>query len=505
MPDGGTDRPVLPVGLSLISMRLCSRRQGLFNQSLAAKRDPDGGMIRCRGRRNPLVDTPNADCTLDPWGLGKARDLETRLFRRLRGCSGALNDLFRARFLACKRTALFDVRYCRLYFATYRPTRAVRVGFPTTGTQPLRLATVMISIGRAMRFRLTIVLPCLIAVLGCGTTKWTDTSRTATEQVLLSDAMDRAVSELDFRALAGKTVFLDPQYVRTAIDRDYLISAMRQHMLASGCILRDKKEEADYIVELRAGAIGTDRHELLYGVPATELPSVISLTGVPRAIPEMPLVKRTEQRGVARIAVFAYNSDTGRPVWQSGAIPVESNARDLWVLGAGPFQRGTIYDGTKFAGDRLKIPMIDPMSGRKDRESFSVADEAYFSEPVEAEEQVADTAEPESTADAKAATSPAQAEKQPKAAAQAQAEAKPEAAAQAEAKPEAAAQAQAEAKPEAVAQAQDEALPKAPKPTQTEPQLQVPQQAAAKDAETVPAGDGEVSPAGYTEAAEEKK
>jgi len=244
-------------------------------------------------------------------------------------------------------------------------------------------------------FRLVfIVLPYAI-VFGCGTTRWSDTKRTATEQVLLSDAMDRAVSQLDFRALAGKKVYLDPAFIKGATDSEYLVSTMRQHMLASGCILRDKKDDADYIVEVRTGAIGTDRHELLFGVPATELPSMLPLTGVPRAVPEMPFLKKTEQRGVARIAVFAYNSRTGRPVWQSGAIPVESTAKDLWVLGAGPFQRGTIYEGTKFAGDELNIPLIDPMSSEDGKKSFSVADEAYFSEPVEPEAQMADTTTPD--------------------------------------------------------------------------------------------------------------
>ena len=65
-------------------------------------------------------------------------------------------------------------------------------------------------------------------------------------------------------------------------------------------------------------------------------------------------------------------------------VPVESKAKDLWVLGAGPFQRGTIYDGIKFAGDRLKIPLVD--LGKRDKDeadSVSVADEAYFVEPEE--------------------------------------------------------------------------------------------------------------------------
>ncbi len=219
---------------------------------------------------------------------------------------------------------------------------------------------------------------------GCGTSKWTDTNRTATEQLLISDSMDRAVSRLDFSALAGKTVYLDDSPLRKATDSEYLSSALRQHMLASGCILKDKRDDADYVVEARAGAVGTDRHDVMYGIPAVDIPAIIPVSGIgiPTKTPEMPLVKKTTQRAVTKIAVFAYNRKTGRPVWQSGAVPVESQARAIWVFGAGPFQHGTIYEGTELAGDKISIPLINffDKAGTANQH-VSVADEAFFVEP----------------------------------------------------------------------------------------------------------------------------
>jgi hypothetical protein len=197
--------------------------------------------------------------------------------------------------------------------------------------------------------------------------------------------MDRAVSRIDFRALAGKKVFLDSTPVAAITDGPYLTSLIRQHILASGGILKEKREEADYIVELRAGAVGTDRHDVLFGVPALTLP-VAPLAGVPSQIPEIPLMKKTDQRGVAKIALFIYNRNTGRIVWQSGVIPEESKAKAVWFFGAGPFQRGSIYQGTKFAGDRFHIPLIDLSSASEGKHSpVSVAEEAFFVEPKENE------------------------------------------------------------------------------------------------------------------------
>jgi hypothetical protein len=204
---------------------------------------------------------------------------------------------------------------------------------------------------------------CALAVVcaGCGTTRRTDTSRTATEQLLLADAIDRSVSRIDFGLLAGKEVYLDNTYLGAAVDKDYITSTLRQHMLACGCILKDKKDEADLVVEVRAGAVGTDRHDLLFGTPSTSvsLGAFSPVPGAPPAqVPEIALAKRTDQMGVAKIAVFAYERATGVPVWQSGSEVVASKARDLWVFGTGPYQRGSIYGGTKFAGEDLRVPLV---------------------------------------------------------------------------------------------------------------------------------------------------
>ncbi len=169
--------------------------------------------------------------------------------------------------------------------------------------------------------------------------------------------MDRAVQSISFEALAGRSIYLDDTYLSSVTDRNYLVSTLRQHLLASGCILAKSRDEASYIVEARAGAVGTNSNQLLFGVPSINIPSFVPVPGVPSSIPEIPIVKKTDQRGVAKLALFAYHSETGAPVWQSGTSRDESTAKDTWILGAGPFQRGTIWEGTVFAGTQLKNPL----------------------------------------------------------------------------------------------------------------------------------------------------
>lgn len=191
---------------------------------------------------------------------------------------------------------------------------------------------------------------------GCGTTRWSDTQRTATEQLLVSDAVDRSISEIDFASISGHDVYLDARFINAQVDVNYITSTLRQHMLASGCVIKDKPEDAQWVVEVRTGAVGTNRADLLFGLPATNLPTAAA--GLPAtSIPEIPLVKRTAQQGVCKLALYCYDRASGQPIWQSGVRQVASNAKDVWVFGAGPFQRGTIYDGTKFAGERFNVPL----------------------------------------------------------------------------------------------------------------------------------------------------
>jgi len=191
-------------------------------------------------------------------------------------------------------------------------------------------------------------------VCGCGTTRISDTLRTGTEQMLLSNAIERAVNNMDFSVLEGKDVYFDPQYLKGVSDEGYIISSIRQRLLADGALLKPTRDEAMYIVEARAGTVGTNRQDVLIGIPQVNLPSGGVMTGIPSVIPEIPLAKKTQQRGVVKIAAFAYNQLTGQAVWQSGTMPITADSRDTWIFGTGPFQRGSIYAGTNFAGDRMR-------------------------------------------------------------------------------------------------------------------------------------------------------
>jgi hypothetical protein len=211
-------------------------------------------------------------------------------------------------------------------------------------------------------FGISLVLAAL-AVTGCGTTK----GRVATEQLVASDAVDHAIMSMDFRPLSGKTVYLDTTYLKVVktvgfVNADYVISALRQQMIAADCRLQEKQEDAEIIVEARVGTLGSDSNEVVYGIPASNaLSSAAAL--VPNApiipqLPEISLARKEAQYGAAKLAVFAYERESRQPYWQSGTSQARSTSQDVWIFGAGPFQRGTIVEGVQFAGSKLHLPKI---------------------------------------------------------------------------------------------------------------------------------------------------
>jgi hypothetical protein len=183
--------------------------------------------------------------------------------------------------------------------------------------------------------------------------KTTGTARTGTEQLLLTNAWDSALQKVDFRPLTGVPVYLDATNV-TAVDQGWVVSSLRQAMLAQGVLLRQKPEQAQWVVEARVGAYGTDDYSWLIGIPQTTIPATI--TGMPAGtIPKMPLVENSKQQAVAKLALFAYDRGSGQLVWNSGTMLATANAKDVFIAGLGPFQSGSIRGGTNFIGIRIPL------------------------------------------------------------------------------------------------------------------------------------------------------
>ncbi len=177
----------------------------------------------------------------------------------------------------------------------------------------------------------TMLVLCGLAA-GCLDTRQTSPVRTATEQLLVSKAGDRAADEITLKIPVGAKVFVDPTKFQGADGKDfdgqYLMGAIRDRVLRNGAALVNDKEKADVIVEARAGALSVDEEKLLIGIPSVEFP--IPLAG-PVKTPEVAFFKRAEQQGVAKIGVLAYDAKDGKMIDSVGPAYGYSY-RKQWVV-----------------------------------------------------------------------------------------------------------------------------------------------------------------------------
>ncbi|HEX4071155.1 MAG TPA: DUF6655 family protein [Planctomycetaceae bacterium] len=193
----------------------------------------------------------------------------------------------------------------------------------------------------------------VLCLAGCGRV----VAQKATEQLIAGDAVDRSIAQIDFRILTGKKVYLDTQYVNNKVPgvgfvtSEYIVSSLRQKMMCDGCLLQEKVDQADFVVEMRVGALGADGHEIVFGMPpnnyaglaASVTPASSAAAALIPSMPELSFAKKDDQMAAAKVALFAYNRRTREPIWQSGISESRSIAADRWYFGAGPFHNGSIY------------------------------------------------------------------------------------------------------------------------------------------------------------------
>ena len=184
------------------------------------------------------------------------------------------------------------------------------------------------------RRRLLLALLVSCASWGCTTAQTSNTARTATEQLLISNAVDYSLDKVDFRPFAGQNVYFEEKYV-DCVDKNYVIASIRHRLLSAGAALVAKPEAADVIVEARSGGVGTTTSESFVGVPEIVLPGTVTL-------PEVRLVNRSRQEGIAKIGITAYDAKSGQALGPGGQTMARMDDNNWYVAGVGPWKGGLL-------------------------------------------------------------------------------------------------------------------------------------------------------------------
>ena len=165
--------------------------------------------------------------------------------------------------------------------------------------------------------RLPVRLILIVALLGtaaCSSSRKTQPEHSATEQLLATNAVDKAVRQLRLPLPGGARVYLridgiEGQYA------SYAKAAIREEVLEQGAYLTPERADADTVIDVRSGALSIDEYETLAGMRSFEVP--IPLAGNIET-PEIALYKRAERRGIAKMAATAYSADEGKHIASTG-------------------------------------------------------------------------------------------------------------------------------------------------------------------------------------------
>lgn len=154
------------------------------------------------------------------------------------------------------------------------------------------------------------ILPILLlaSLAACSGARQSQPARTATEQLLISGAAERAAERLVLAFEPGAKVFVDAANF-DGVDAKYAVAAIHERLLKQGANLAPDREQADLVVEIRAGALSMDDGHTLVGIPAFDIP--IPLAGSSVKFPEIALFKRARRQGVAQFAATGYDAKTG--------------------------------------------------------------------------------------------------------------------------------------------------------------------------------------------------
>ncbi|MBS0170317.1 MAG: hypothetical protein JSR62_08160 [Nitrospira sp.] len=177
-------------------------------------------------------------------------------------------------------------------------------------------------------------LACLILLLtGCSLEQeLSRTPRTAVEQVLLTQAVNHALTNLTVQLPAGVNIEVDATGLESdrsrlrmtnsdlgtlnSPNRDilYIRDTVAAELGRRGYLVRARDTESPYLVRVMAESFGTMQGLTFFGMPPVQ-----SLL-IPFALPELTLYKQQNQSGYTRLHLDIYDNRTGEFLGSSATL-----------------------------------------------------------------------------------------------------------------------------------------------------------------------------------------
>lgn len=163
----------------------------------------------------------------------------------------------------------------------------------------------------------------------------TNSERSATEQLLITTATDRAVMQLAWPRLAGKVVSVQVASI-TEKDAPYLKAAVEAWLGELGARIVPSGAEAE-TVSVLAGALGTQETNIRVGIPSFPTPFGVT--------PPLNVVAFDRQRGYAKLRAVVRDA-SGATLGASPPVLAWAHRSTFWLFFI-TFHRGDIFERGK--------------------------------------------------------------------------------------------------------------------------------------------------------------
>ncbi len=166
-----------------------------------------------------------------------------------------------------------------------------------------------------------------VLIDGCALTQEVSkTPRSAIEQLLLTQAVERSLAEITVPVPGGTTVTVEVSGLQTdrahmhvseedanfavidspSWDLAYVRDAASARLGELGYLVKKTQDEARYLVRVKVESMGTNQGKTFFG-----LPQIQSLL-IPFALPQITLYQQLDQLAHVRLHLDVYESDSGR-------------------------------------------------------------------------------------------------------------------------------------------------------------------------------------------------
>jgi hypothetical protein len=195
-----------------------------------------------------------------------------------------------------------------------------------------------------------------LLLCGCYTARISETPRTATEELLISQAAEQAMKGIDLTWLRGRKIFIEDKYFE-GYDKGFAVSLIRERLSRYGALITATNDKADIIVEIRSGSLAMNTSQFLIGVPTIPIP--LPFVGVVET-PEIAFYKNEKTVGIAKFALFAYARQSGGYIDAIGPDSGKSHFNEYKLIFF-DWQRTDIPELQKGAPPQIQPDNISPV------------------------------------------------------------------------------------------------------------------------------------------------